>query len=257
MSMEFIGKRFKSSFISPAWGVDEDCLVVNDKKYEFASLPQIPTIVHAPNSPLTNGTSWWYLPDKKGPQTFGFKYADKALAMAALAYAVQKIEEANGANEGTLFRFMDKNGSKLYIFEDYLTIEHNASRIIATTAGGMGAKRVNYRDLTSITFRRPQGITVGYIQISYAGSVETGSRAMTDIVNDENTVLIDVKDVELAEKIVAYVEDRRSQIADNATVTNVTQNSDADELRKFKELLDDGIISQEEFDAKKRQILGL
>lgn len=33
--------------------------------------------------------------------------------------------------------------------------------------------------------------------------------------------------------------------------------SEADELRKFKSLLDDGIISQEEFDAKKKQLLNL
>lgn len=31
----------------------------------------------------------------------------------------------------------------------------------------------------------------------------------------------------------------------------------ADELKKFKELLDSGVISQEEFDAKKKQLLGL
>ena len=33
--------------------------------------------------------------------------------------------------------------------------------------------------------------------------------------------------------------------------------SSADELKKFKDLLDAGIISQEEFDAKKKQLLGL
>lgn len=36
-----------------------------------------------------------------------------------------------------------------------------------------------------------------------------------------------------------------------------SQLSPVDELRKCKELLDDGIITQEEFDAKKRQLLGL
>lgn len=30
-----------------------------------------------------------------------------------------------------------------------------------------------------------------------------------------------------------------------------------EELRRYKALLDDGIISQEEFDAKKQQLLGL
>lgn len=33
--------------------------------------------------------------------------------------------------------------------------------------------------------------------------------------------------------------------------------SNADEIKKFKELLDSGIITQEEFDAKKKQLLGL
>ena len=37
----------------------------------------------------------------------------------------------------------------------------------------------------------------------------------------------------------------------------VQQASAADELKKFKDLLDAGIISQEEFDAKKKQLLGL
>lgn len=35
------------------------------------------------------------------------------------------------------------------------------------------------------------------------------------------------------------------------------QQSSADELKKYKELLDSGVISQEEFDAKKKQLLGL
>jgi len=37
---------------------------------------------------------------------------------------------------------------------------------------------------------------------------------------------------------------------------NVTTSA-ADEIKKFKELLDMGIITQEEFDAKKKQLLGL
>jgi predicted Zn-dependent peptidase len=36
-----------------------------------------------------------------------------------------------------------------------------------------------------------------------------------------------------------------------------TAASTADVLKKYKELLDAGIISQEEFDAKEEQLLGL
>ena len=47
----------------------------------------------------------------------------------------------------------------------------------------------------------------------------------------------------------------------NATQTHPIlpqiEKDDAEELRKYKKLLDDGIITQEEFDAKKKQLLGL
>jgi len=42
-----------------------------------------------------------------------------------------------------------------------------------------------------------------------------------------------------------------------SNVNVVSGTSPADEIMKFKQLLDAGIISQEEFDAKKRQLLGL
>lgn len=50
------------------------------------------------------------------------------------------------------------------------------------------------------------------------------------------------------------------QIAETAKMHKLdsamaTQPSAADEIRKFKELADDGIITQEEFEAKKRQLL--
>ncbi len=50
-------------------------------------------------------------------------------------------------------------------------------------------------------------------------------------------------------------------IIDSSTSSPVdsspAQISSADEIRKFKELLDDGIITKEEFDAKKRELLNL
>ncbi|MBQ6420684.1 MAG: SHOCT domain-containing protein [Clostridia bacterium] len=46
-------------------------------------------------------------------------------------------------------------------------------------------------------------------------------------------------------------QEKTTQIIEQAAL------SDADELKKFKDLLDSGVITQEEFDAKKKQILGL
>jgi len=41
------------------------------------------------------------------------------------------------------------------------------------------------------------------------------------------------------------------------SIGNFGQTDTTEELRKFKSLLDDGIITQDEFDAKKKQLLGL
>ena len=48
---------------------------------------------------------------------------------------------------------------------------------------------------------------------------------------------------------------KRQEETKTATVKVV--ESASDELKKYKELLDSGIITQEEFDAKKKQILGI
>ena len=48
--------------------------------------------------------------------------------------------------------------------------------------------------------------------------------------------------------------DIKSNIKTNAN-TPKTTTSDIDEILQYKKLLDEGIITQEEFDAKKKQIM--
>ena len=59
--------------------------------------------------------------------------------------------------------------------------------------------------------------------------------------------------------IVAFVKRSRAIVGETpqAVVVAGTQATSADELKKYKELLDNGVISQAEFDAKKKQLLGL
>ncbi len=49
---------------------------------------------------------------------------------------------------------------------------------------------------------------------------------------------------------------RQAEEKQSHTVVNAAP-SNADELKKYKELLDAGVITQEEYDAKKKQLLGL
>ena len=52
--------------------------------------------------------------------------------------------------------------------------------------------------------------------------------------------------------LVANRQDKPKEV-----VQQVINQTSAKELKEYKELLDNGIISQDEFDAKKKQLLGL
>ena len=57
--------------------------------------------------------------------------------------------------------------------------------------------------------------------------------------------------VEVAEKI------RKALEAYKMNPPEIKPTDSIEELQRYKELLDTGVITQEEFDAKKKQLLGL
>lgn len=62
---------------------------------------------------------------------------------------------------------------------------------------------------------------------------------------------------ELHKAISKLLVERQNKKPATTTIKQETSNSNADELKKYKDLLDSGVITQEEFDAKKKQLLGL
>jgi len=64
-----------------------------------------------------------------------------------------------------------------------------------------------------------------------------------------------IKHISNAEEINSILISKKNASINSKTET--VNQSNADELKKYKELLDQGIISQEEFNAKKSQLLGL
>ena len=61
------------------------------------------------------------------------------------------------------------------------------------------------------------------------------------------------KALEMKEKI----ESTMSKMKKGSSSPVTQQISQADEIKKFKELLDQGVLTQDEFDKKKKEILGL
>lgn len=61
------------------------------------------------------------------------------------------------------------------------------------------------------------------------------------------------------DEIQKAIMDKVAALAERAeqNLNVVMNNTSAEDIKKFKELLDSGVITQEEFDAKKKQLLGL
>lgn len=152
-----------------------------------------------------------------------------------------------------LFELHDDFG-QLYVYEDRVVIERKGAR--ASFAHGLkGGKTIPVNSLTNIEFKPAGAITKGYIQFGVLGDV--GSKGGFAAASyDENTMFFKKKDSNIAEDIKSFLERKILEKGNGSTIIQ-TAASAADELKKFKELLDMGVISQEEFDAKKNQLLGL
>lgn len=107
-------------------------------------------------------------------------------------------------------------------------------------------KKIYYGNISSVEFGEPSALAAGKLQFEFAGGMNYPN----------NLIYFDKKDRDTMRKIYEYI-DEKVREAKKGNTQAVGTLSTADELKKFKELLDSGIITQEEFDAKKKQLLGL
>ncbi len=145
--------------------------------------------------------------------------------------------------------------AELRVYEDHcvLTAKKNAVSLLITNKFFAGEKKFYYSDLTSVQFREPGRITDGYMEFEYPGS-RSGNNS--GAYSSENAISFIKKDLDKMKEIYNYVDGKIREYKNKGNGT-VQQLSSADELKKFKELLDAGIITQAEFDAKKKELLGI
>lgn len=149
----------------------------------------------------------------------------------------------------------------LFVYEDRVVISRNsAAGFIAQ--GLKGDKVFFYKDLSSIEYRKPTFFANGYIKFIVAGTSETKQNigilgnTTTSALKDPNTLILrafNKKVPEESEKIYNYILKKIKEVKQE--IKNDKSYSSADEILKFKNLLDEGIITQEEFDKKKKELL--
>jgi len=110
--------------------------------------------------------------------------------------------------------------------------------------------------IQSFTLKEPTKMTNGTITFRTAQAPTAGIRLGFGAIalDAEKTFVFDSYYVEQARSLRDYVlsYEEGGQKAKSGMVVSVV-----DEIRGLKQLLDEGILTQEEFDAKKRQLLGI
>lgn len=162
-------------------------------------------------------------------------------------------------NNEMIYEVDGNMGKTLKVYEDRCIISTKAGVKAALFGNPLsGDKEFYFKDLTSVQFKN-LGMTTGFLQFEYAGS-HSGSNFLSENSFTFSASIGTAKYNKLKEEMPGIYEDIRKRINDAKNAQNapvVAALSPADELKKFKDLLDMGAITQEEFDAKKKQILGL
>ena len=185
---------------------------------------------------------------------------------------VQEMIEMANQYQSTAAGLTRTNNKKLpfQMIIDNLNPEENV--ILAFGASGASVGKTPYQ-MVAIAFTNERLLIAGKpnslvgtfmsagvksIKIDKVNSVGVfGMNVRLDTIGDEDIALgsyspeIRSKLSAEIQKIVSEYQNTHGKTAQS--VTNVIQKSPAEQIKEYKDLLDSGVITQEEFDAKKKQ----
>ena len=146
------------------------------------------------------------------------------------------------------------NGKTLEVYENKIVIR-------AGLAFGRSTKEIYLSSINGIQVKKPGLAVPGYIQFTVSGYSEMKKQPRPfslDLADDENTVTFGSKakyeEALIIKQKIESLKAKSSSISRPTVVMN--QTSVADELRKLKTLLNEGVITQEEFNKIKNKLLG-
>lgn len=120
-----------------------------------------------------------------------------------------------------------------------------------------GEKSIDINNVSGVQMKEAGALTNGYIQFIFSGSKESKG-GLFAATQDENTIMFAKKEQKMADEIKAYVENiLANKHSFVAAPQQETKADPVDEIRRYKALADEGIISEDEFQQKKKQLLGL
>ena len=142
------------------------------------------------------------------------------------------------------------NGN-LVITENGVLIQRGAKGFFGGGGYIRGDKQIPFSSIVAVQYKK-NGLTAGYLQLTLRGGSEAKA-GVFEAVKDENTVSFQTS--KTAKQFHEAKEIIESQM--NQAQESHTGKSGISELEQLADLKDKGILTEEEFATKKKQILGL
>lgn len=139
---------------------------------------------------------------------------------------------------------------ELDVYEEQIVIKRKGKRAIKIY-GVEEERTIPMKLIKGVKFRAWTPMVRGYLQFNIEGNIDTQG-GFVAAASDENAIFFTKEGNETAKRIKNYMEEIIAK-----SLNNDDANGSINELKRFKELFDEGIITQEEFEAKKKQILNL
>lgn len=140
------------------------------------------------------------------------------------------------------------NGRLSFDGENIVISRKGTGFVTFLNQGLQGDKTISVSQVTAVQFR-PPGLARGYIRLSVNGRDPVGG--ILKAVKDENAVLFDRKSLAAFEALRDAIQARLGGSS------RAGQTSVADDIEKLAALRASGVLSEEEFAAGKRRLLGL
>ncbi len=144
------------------------------------------------------------------------------------------------------------HNGQIEVYENKIIIKRKGLLAFATQ-GFKGEKEIFINQISSVQLKKASMLINGYIQFTFMGGKEAKG-GLFQAGSDENSVLFRVSQQKDFEKVKSAIEN----IISKSLVNNTQQSgSSADEIKKFVKLKNEGVITEEEFQKKKKELLGL
>ncbi len=165
----------------------------------------------------------------------------------------QRLVQGKGQLMSPISMRAEGTNANLLLLEDRVRIQRKEEKTYLNQ-GFKGQKDIMFSQISSVRLKRATTLGGGYIHFSLLGGNESRG---ADPTRDENTVVFRAAHQPEFDRIKVAIETKMAAPRAIIAKPQLSTLSYIEELEQLASLRNKGIITEEEFAAKKRKILGI